>query len=234
MILKEDILNLKTRQEIYNFILKYPGLHLREISRRMNFSLGNLRHHLSYLKKHGLISTKTHSRYSRYYVIQKIDENDKEIINLLRQEIPRKIILLLSCKGPAYIFKPNKYKKYNAKLNRKKYPRAFSKKELIELTKYWKEPYATMFHLNRHPTTLDFHLQKLLDADLIEIVKCGKMIKYKLKDVEKLFTFLIIHNQELSEDTVNLFLMWTKLFSPQNIDSISDYVYEILPHPYHA
>lgn len=234
MILKEDILKLKTRQEIYNFILKYPGLHLREISRRMNISLGGLRHHLNYLKKHGLIVTKTHGRYTRFYVIQKVDEKEKEIINLLRQEVPRKIILLLSCKGPAHLYKPKKNKRYNNKIDRKNYPTAFSKKELIELTKYWKEPYAKMFNLHKHPTTLDFHLQKLLDADLIEIIKTGKEIKYKLRDTDKLFTFLIIYNKELSEETVNLRLMWTRLFSPQNIDSISDYVYNILPHPYHA
>ena len=64
--------------------------------------------------------------------------------------------------------------------------RTHSKKELIELTKYWKGPNVHLFYLNKHPTTLDFHLQKLLDADIIEKVKIGKEIKYRIKDADKI------------------------------------------------
>ena len=32
---KEELLKLETRRRIYNFILKYPGLHLRKICREL-------------------------------------------------------------------------------------------------------------------------------------------------------------------------------------------------------
>ena len=104
MISKEDILKLETRRNIYDFILKNPGLHLREISRRANIPLGSLNYHLNFLNKNELIVTKYDPRYLRYYVKQTVGKKDKEIINLLRQEIPLRIVILLLCPGPAHIY----------------------------------------------------------------------------------------------------------------------------------
>lgn len=97
MISKENFLELENRKKIYNYILKNPGIHLQEVSRKTNISYSTLRHHLDYLKKQGLITTKSNRRYTRYYVTQKVGKKDKEIISLVREEIPRKIILLLLC-----------------------------------------------------------------------------------------------------------------------------------------
>ena len=72
MISKENILQFETRRNIYNFIVERPGLHLREISRRINISFGGLRHHLDILKKQELIITKTNYGYTRYYATHKI------------------------------------------------------------------------------------------------------------------------------------------------------------------
>ena len=232
MISRKNILKLEKRREIYNFILENPGLHLREISRRTNISVGGLRHHLNFLKKIGLIDSKPDHRYTRYYVNQTVGAKDKEIINLLRQDIPRRIILLLFCIGPGDIYK-NKKAMEKAKKDPSSYLRTYSKKELIELTKYWKGPYAKLFYLHKHPTTLDFHLQKLLDVDIIDKVKVGKDIKYRIKDPDRIFSALIIYNYELSEDTINIFLMWTKIFSLGNIERVEKLVLDVFPHPYH-
>jgi DNA-binding transcriptional ArsR family regulator len=123
---------------------------------------------------------------------------------------------------------------YKAINNPSTYPRPFSKTELIGLAKYWRGDKAKLFHLNKHPTTLDFHLEKLLAADLIEKVKVGKEIKYKLKDKKKIFNFLIINNYKLSKDDVNIWLLWTGLFSPKNFGNIEKIFFEALPHPYHV
>ena len=65
MILEDEILKLETRREIYNFILEYPGLHLREISRRTNIPLGSLGYYIKSLKKYGLIETKKDQKYNQ-------------------------------------------------------------------------------------------------------------------------------------------------------------------------
>lgn len=93
MISRENILELKTRREIHQFILQNPGLHLREISRKMIIPKTTLKYHLDYLAKQSLVSVKLEDGYKRYFVTNKLGKKEKEILNLLRQEVPRNIII---------------------------------------------------------------------------------------------------------------------------------------------
>lgn len=182
MLSEENLLKLKIRQEIYNLILEYPGLHLREISRIIYFSFDSLRHHLKFLEKYNLIVSRIDRRYIRYYVKQKVGKKDKEIFNVLRQVIPRKILLLMLCVGPGSIYK-NSHKDtlgpYSKNPDPSIYSRIYSKKEIVELTKYWRKSAFKLFHLHKHQTTINFHLNKLIEADLIEEIKVGLEIKYR-------------------------------------------------------
>ena len=172
---RKDILKLEKRREIYNFITKYPGLHMREISRRMKIPMGSLKYHLIYLKKLDIIVSINNKGYERFYIKQKVGRKEKQIINLLRQEIPKRIILLLTIPGPGERYK-NKKTKQKAK-EKPNPPCIYSKKELVDLTKHWHGPKGKLFHLPIHETTVDFHLQKLLEADIIEKVRAGREIK---------------------------------------------------------
>jgi len=51
MISKKNILKLEIRRKIYDFVDKNPGLHVREISRRMDIPINTLIYHIKYLKK---------------------------------------------------------------------------------------------------------------------------------------------------------------------------------------
>lgn len=93
---QDNIFELKTRQKIYNFILNYPGLHKRELCRKLNTSYANLIYHLNYLIRRGFIIESYDDRYVRYYVANNVSEADRTILHLLRQELPRKIILYLT------------------------------------------------------------------------------------------------------------------------------------------
>ena len=95
MINERNILKFKTRQEIYDFINNNPGLHFRELSRRMNIPRTTFRHHLRYLKKMGLINEKKEGKYKRIYLSKKMSTQEKQILNLIRQEIPCKIFIYL-------------------------------------------------------------------------------------------------------------------------------------------
>lgn|GEM_PF-428563 len=85
---------LQTRKRIYDTIVSYPGLHLRELSRLLDIPLGTLRYHLSYLEKHELIIAQRDNRYKRYYS-RKLSPQQKKILAKLRREIPRGIVLFL-------------------------------------------------------------------------------------------------------------------------------------------
>jgi len=95
MITNKNVFKFEARQNIYDFILKNPGLHLRELSRRTNIPYGTLLHHLKYLKRLGVISEKNEKGYLRIYTQDNLGTRDKEILGLLRQKIPCRIILFL-------------------------------------------------------------------------------------------------------------------------------------------
>lgn len=90
-----DVLDLDIRRKIYNYILKSPGLHEREISRELNIALSTLDYHLYYLKKRNLLRSILDGRYTRYYVAGDVGSKDKKLIAVLRQPSVRKIILFL-------------------------------------------------------------------------------------------------------------------------------------------
>lgn len=92
MISKKNVLALKLRQDIYTQILKYTGIHFSELSRKLKIPKTTLAHHLKYLEKEDIIGYNKQGRYKRYFVKFKIVKKEKEIFNLLREEIPRYII----------------------------------------------------------------------------------------------------------------------------------------------
>lgn len=93
MISKDNVLTLKLRQDIYSEISKYPGIHFSELSRKLDIPKTTLTHHLKYLEKEDIVDAKDQGRYKRYFVKFKLGKREKEIFNLLREEIPRYILL---------------------------------------------------------------------------------------------------------------------------------------------
>jgi len=90
-----EYLDLKTRGDIYNFVTRQPGLHLDEISKKMNIPKDNISYHLGYLKKLGVLMEIFDDENARYYVTKKISEREREMLHLLRQDVPIKIIMFL-------------------------------------------------------------------------------------------------------------------------------------------
>ena len=60
-----NILELETRRKIYDFIQKFPGLHVREISRRLEIPFSTLQYHLRFLEKRELVKAKDDGKYIR-------------------------------------------------------------------------------------------------------------------------------------------------------------------------
>ncbi|MFH0832769.1 MAG: winged helix-turn-helix transcriptional regulator [Candidatus Aenigmatarchaeota archaeon] len=90
----KSYLDLAARKDIYDSIKKSPGLHFRELQRRTKLATGSIDYHLHFLHRHGLIRTEKTSRFVRYYPAdQAFDEKEKELLNLLRQEKIRHILI---------------------------------------------------------------------------------------------------------------------------------------------
>ena len=89
---EKEVLELDTRKRIYQYILDTPGAHFRDIHRKLEISTGVVEYHLKYLQDRGMITARSEGRYKRYYVEGQIGSDDKDLMALLRQDIPRKII----------------------------------------------------------------------------------------------------------------------------------------------
>ncbi len=89
-------LELETRKELYELIRDSPGIHLRELERRLDLVVGSLQYHLHYLEKNNLISRFKDEEYVRYFVSKKIPEkHEREIIYFLRRKGSRHILINL-------------------------------------------------------------------------------------------------------------------------------------------
>lgn len=84
------------RERIYGCVAGSPGLHFREIQRRLNMATGALDYHLHILHKQGAIRTEKSGKFVLYYAADKpFGENEKSVLNLLRNENFRHIIIYL-------------------------------------------------------------------------------------------------------------------------------------------
>src|SRR6266571_8677605 len=91
-----EILSVKTRKDLYDFVRKNPGFHLRELSRALNLS----------------ITSAMDGEYKRFYprstpgqaeVRAALTEAEKQILAFLRQPVPLKVIdFLMEREGAAH------------------------------------------------------------------------------------------------------------------------------------
>jgi predicted transcriptional regulator len=91
---KKEILENERRGEIYEFIKKNPGLHLRELQRRLNLPLTSLEYHVDYMVRKNVLLKESSKHYSRYYA-KHLDDEEKRILKSLRQKRLREIVLIL-------------------------------------------------------------------------------------------------------------------------------------------
>ncbi len=100
----EDVLAVKTRRDLYQFVRQNPGFHLREISRTLGLSITLADYHLRFLEKHELVSATMDGEYKRYYPRSMPGDQDarpaltdqqKAVLAYLRQPVPLKVLAFL-------------------------------------------------------------------------------------------------------------------------------------------
>jgi len=169
----EEAMVLSPRDKIYATISKNPGLHFREVQRRTDIATGALQYHLDYLKKKNLIREQKEGKFSRFYPIGGEQVNET-LMNLLRQESVRKIVLFL--------------------MNRRK---------------------ATLQNISKEiglsPSTTNFHLQKLLVAQVVlQKTQNGKTY-FSLKDKDPIMEVLYNYKETFLDTLVDNFVdLWEK------------------------
>lgn len=95
---KEEVLALEKRQLIYAIIQKIPGIHFRELQRKVGAGTGNVEYHLKHLETFHLIKVEKQKGVVRYYPLG-LNQEERTILGVLRQPNLRKIILCILERG---------------------------------------------------------------------------------------------------------------------------------------
>ncbi|MDD5318000.1 MAG: winged helix-turn-helix transcriptional regulator [Candidatus ainarchaeum sp.] len=90
-----NIQALEVRQQLFEFIQKFPGLHFREIQRRTGMSVGALQYHLRQLQGEKLVVGVKYGEYTHYYPVGAVTEADKFLLPFLRQKPIRRMLVYL-------------------------------------------------------------------------------------------------------------------------------------------
>ncbi len=89
---KEEVLLLEVRRKIYSAIGYFPGIHFRELQRKVRIATGNLEYHLDYLAKADLIKAEKAKPNKRFFPLG-LNDSERKILGVLRQNNFRKIII---------------------------------------------------------------------------------------------------------------------------------------------
>lgn len=88
---KHDVLDLEARRRIVEAVGRSPGLHLRALAERLGMVVSTLEYHTYHLVRHGHLSVREDGGYKAFYPGQGLDRRDKDILYLVRHEVPRRI-----------------------------------------------------------------------------------------------------------------------------------------------
>ena len=231
MITKDNVLNNDLRKQIYLYIKETPGLHLREISRKMNIPLTSCKHHLKLLCRLNLISKSLENSYDRYFIFKSYNLTERKIISVLRQDTPRGILVYLltsiAC-SPLELCK---------ELNKTPSTINYHLKNMLYL--------GILEIAEIKEDTILLRKGGKINRDI-----CGREKIYKIKDKETsdIIYNLLLSNIETFKDKeyiYNIFALMEevktnksplfKKYSSKNVSSrVLNRIYDIFPHPYHV
>ncbi len=170
-------LELASRRRIYDFLLANPGVHLRRIGHALGMSTGMLSYHLGYLERNGVLKAEEDGHRKRYFIARAFVEAQRRILAVLRQDVPRKI--------------------------------------LVELLTYEGRTFAELqASVGVSKSTLSYHLQKLMQRDLLVRTRRERESVFTIKDIEEVRKLLLANRSSFNDDAVDRFAdLWTKMRS---------------------
>jgi predicted transcriptional regulator len=85
----------ETAEKILQFVQNNPGCHLRKIREMIHISQGTVQYHTDRLEKIGKITSTRSGLYKHYFPVGVFQNNEKEILQILRQETTRQILMFI-------------------------------------------------------------------------------------------------------------------------------------------
>lgn len=88
-----------SRDRILALIASQPGIHLREVPRRLGLSLRSVRYHVDSLAEESRITSHRSGRFERFFSVGHFSHEDRALISALRVRGQRAILAYLSHNG---------------------------------------------------------------------------------------------------------------------------------------
>jgi predicted transcriptional regulator len=87
----EAVLDLEARRRIVAFVQDNPGIHLRAMADQLDMPVSTLEYHCYQLTRHGHLGTREDGGFKAFYPGTGMDRRDKDILYLVRHDVPRHI-----------------------------------------------------------------------------------------------------------------------------------------------
>ena len=130
-----DPLDLEIRKKVYDTVKKSPGIHFRELQRRIHLATGSLDYHVHFLVKNKLLRAERSEGFVHYYVTSvSYEKDDKDLRKLLRNEHMRHIVVFLLENKRASALKIAEHVGVSSS-NLSRYLKTLEEKETITYTK---------------------------------------------------------------------------------------------------
>ena len=84
-----------SQEEVLRYIENNPGCHLRQVKRDLNISMGTTQYALQVLEDKGIISSTKKGLYKFYFITGIFLEYEKKILQIIKCENSRKILLFI-------------------------------------------------------------------------------------------------------------------------------------------
>lgn len=85
----------KNKVRVYNYIKNHPGSHLRKISKELDMTTSDTQYWCTRLEKTALVRSRRLGLYKTYYPTSILGQRHENILAVLQQKTPKKIILYL-------------------------------------------------------------------------------------------------------------------------------------------
>ncbi len=85
----------RTGDKVLRFIQEKPGCHLRRIKNELGISIGSVQYQLLRLENMRKITSSRQGSYKYYFAFGVFKDNEKNILQVLRQETAREILMFI-------------------------------------------------------------------------------------------------------------------------------------------
>ncbi len=160
-----ELLELETRRDIYNLVYTRPGLHLREIQRQLGMHVNLVEYHIHQLIASELVVSVHQGGYSRFFPAQ-APGSDRQVDRLTSQE--KRVLGMMRQPMPLRI--------------------------MVYLLATGNPPHKDICeHLGCAPSTLTYHMKKMVRGQIVVQTTAGEGKGYHLSDRRSVARLLMLY-----------------------------------------